>query len=175
MVSLTLESCAWHDVEIPMVTNNQWRGSLVLSMNTGLMTEALKSEVKLSSHLVVTWCLNLSQTAGSKLHQRFRPCGFRVMFTWLLHLLRLTWAWRKPGWCRTRTRYPKLLFQRENALASFWVQRTHKDPLRHFRIEIKPSASGLCWDTKTKTLSCVAKITSKPSALETQCHDIETV
>jgi hypothetical protein len=30
--------------------------------------------------------------------------------------------------------------------------------LRHFRIEIKPSASGLCWDTKT--LSGVAKITS---------------
>jgi hypothetical protein len=34
--------------------------------------------------------------------------------------------------------------------------------LRHFRIEIKPSASGLCWDTKT--LSGVAKITSNPSA-----------
>jgi hypothetical protein len=35
--------------------------------------------------------------------------------------------------------------------------------LRHFIIEIKPSASGLCWDTKT--LSGVAKITSKPEAL----------
>jgi hypothetical protein len=35
--------------------------------------------------------------------------------------------------------------------------------LRHFRIEIKPSVSGLCWDTKT--LLGVAKITSKPSAL----------
>jgi hypothetical protein len=34
--------------------------------------------------------------------------------------------------------------------------------LRHFRIEIKPSASGLCSDTKT--LSGVAKITSKPYA-----------
>jgi hypothetical protein len=32
----------------------------------------------------------------------------------------------------------------------------------HFRIEIKPSVSGLCWDTKT--LSGVANITSKPSA-----------
>ena len=33
--------------------------------------------------------------------------------------------------------------------------------LRHFRIEIEPSASGLCW--ATKTLSGVAKIPSKPS------------
>jgi hypothetical protein len=98
--------------------------------------------------------------------------------------------------------YPKLLFQRENALASFWVTKPKpsrvnvtfhdivagpesglawylpldrvkcaiKRPwkiisivsLRHFRIEIKHSVSGLCWDTKT--LSGVAKFTSKPSA-----------
>jgi hypothetical protein len=69
--------------------------------------------------------------------------------------------------------YPKLLFQRENALASFWVQRvlvTQPRPsqvmilftLRYSRIENKPSASGLYWDTKT--LSGVAKITSKTSA-----------
>jgi hypothetical protein len=27
--------------------------------------------------------------------------------------------------------------------------KTYLFALRHFRIEIKPSASGLCWDTKT--------------------------
>jgi hypothetical protein len=58
--------------------------------------------------------------------------------------------------------YPKLLFQRNNALASFRVQmvlvtqpRPSQVMIKHnfllwgiLIFEIKPSASGLCWDTK---------------------------
>jgi hypothetical protein len=66
--------------------------------------------------------------------------------------------------------YPKLLIQRENAFALFWVQRvlvTQPRPSQVMLwgildIEIKPEAEGLCGDTKT--LSGVTKITSKPSA-----------
>jgi hypothetical protein len=78
--------------------------------------------------------------------------------------------------------HPKLLIQRENALASFWVQRVLVTQPRPSRVMIKHNfllcnilelklnhyASGLCWDAKT--LSGVAKVTSKPSA-DASCCD----
>jgi hypothetical protein len=156
-----------------------------------LLMECTRVIFVLKTRVKTNWTSQLL-TQGSKhlLGPKFPSLIFRYFvaqpFEWLpgfqiaIKIVNVCWAnsnqpnFQSCPMCSTRGMwacdskipwYPKLLFQRENALASFWVQRvlvTQPRPyfaLRHFRIEIKPSVSGLCWDTKT--LSGVAKITSK--------------